>query len=183
MITGMFSSQSQVSNNNSYTMKSSVAVVLLFLVLVACKAENQECHDDSFVAEVVQKDDYDSTYAASIGADEYGMHSYVMAILKSGPNTPPTAEIRDSLFRGHMDNIQRMAEEGTLVLAGPFMDDSEYRGIYIFDVSSVDEAIKLTETDPAIQYGSLIMELKPWYGSATLKEINSLHKRAAKAKV
>jgi uncharacterized protein YciI len=67
-----------------------------------------------------------------------------------------------------MDNIRRLTDEGKLVLAGPFMDDGEVRGIYIFDVKTVEEAKKLTETDPAIQAGSLIIDLHPWYGSAAL---------------
>ena len=126
---------------------------------------------------------YDSALAQKLGADEYGMHQYVMAILKSGPNKPPSRQVSDSLFRGHMDNIQRLAEEGKLVLAGPFLADSNFRGIYIFDVKTVEEAQALTNTDPAIQYGSLVMELKPWYGSAALKEVNGLHKRVAQKEV
>jgi uncharacterized protein YciI len=74
-----------------------------------------------------------------------------------------------------MANIHRMAEEGSLVLAGPFMDDGEYRGIYIFNVSTVEEARALTETDPAIKAGRLAMELHPWFGSAALMEVNRIH--------
>lgn len=32
-----------------------------------------------------------------------------------------------------------------------------------------------TLTDPAIQAGSLTMELHPWYGSAALMALNDLH--------
>ena len=39
------------------------------------------------------------------------------------------------------------------------------------------EARALTETDPAIRAGSLVMELHPWYGSAALREVNELHKQ------
>ncbi len=49
-------------------------------------------------------------------------------------------------------------------------------GIYIFNVETVKEAKKLTETDPVIIFGSLVMELKPWYGSAALMEVNEIHK-------
>jgi hypothetical protein len=62
------------------------------------------------------------------------------------------------------------------------MDDSDIRGIYIFDVTSIEEAQKLTATDPAIKAGSLIMELRPWYGSAALMKVNEIHETiAAKA--
>lgn len=147
----------------------------------ACQREKEEC-EDAFVA-TDQSNGFDQALADSLGADEYGMHQYVMAILKSGPNAPTSPEVRDSLFRGHMDNIQRLAEEGKLVLAGPFLSDSSFRGIYIFDVKTVEEAAVLTNTDPAIRYGSLAMELKPWYGSAALKQLNTLHKRVARKEV
>ncbi len=54
------------------------------------------------------------------------------------------------------------------------------RGIYIFDVRSVEEAKKLMETDPAIKAGSLVMELHPWYGSAALPLLAPLHKKVQK---
>lgn len=44
-----------------------------------------------------------------------------------------------------MDNINRLAEEGKLVLAGLFMDGREERGIFIFDVETIEEARNLTE--------------------------------------
>ena len=73
-----------------------------------------------------------------------------------------------------------MAEAGQLVLAGPFMDTGEIRGIYIFNVRTIEEAELLTATDPAIESGRLLMELHPWYGSAALMQINTLHKKISK---
>jgi uncharacterized protein YciI len=73
-----------------------------------------------------------------------------------------------------------MAEDGKLVLAGPFYGDGEIRGIYIFDVDSIEEAKALTETDPAIKAGSLEMELIKWYGTAALMEVNKISKTIAK---
>ncbi len=123
---------------------------------------------------------YDSTLAAQLGADQYGMRRYVMAFLKKGPNRDRSKEEADSLQRAHMDNITRMAEAGKLVVAGPFFDDGEVRGIYIFAVGSLEEAEALTNTDPAIQAGSLVMELREWYGSAALMQVNEVHKRVQK---
>jgi uncharacterized protein len=73
-----------------------------------------------------------------------------------------------------------MALEGKLVLAGPFMDKQPIRGIYIFNVTTIEEAAKLTETDPAIQAGTLEMELHPWYGSAALMEVTRIHRTLEK---
>ncbi|GGQ07080.1 YciI family protein [Shewanella litoralis] len=65
-------------------------------------------------------------------------------------------------------------------MAGPFLTDGELRGIYIFDVETIEQAQQLTATDPAIKAGSLVMELVPWYGSAALMEVNAIHNTLAK---
>lgn len=119
----------------------------------------------------------DTSLIRKTGADAYGMKHFVMAFLKKGPNRNQDSATAVQLQKAHMANIERMAEEGKLVIAGPFEDDFEIRGIYIFNVSTIEEAKALTETDPAIKAGRLVMELHPWYGSAALMEVNSIHKR------
>lgn len=126
---------------------------------------------------------FDSVFAAKLGSDEYGMKQYVMAFLKRGPNRSQDSVTAANLQKAHLENIIRMANEGTLVLAGPFMDDGEVRGIYVFDVKTVEEARALTETDPAIKSGRLVMELHPWYGPAALPLITPLSKRLEKTSV
>ncbi|WP_418358785.1 YciI family protein [Shewanella basaltis] len=123
---------------------------------------------------------FDQARATKNGADEYGMKRYVMAFLKRGPNRDRPKAEADELQRLHMANIGRLAEEGKLVLAGPFLGDGDLRGIYIFDVETLEQAKQLTATDPAIKAGSLIMELVPWYGSAALMEVNGIHNTLAK---
>ena len=54
------------------------------------------------------------------------------------------------------------------------------RGIYLFDVATIEEAEALTNTDPAVKAGTLIMDLQLWYGSAALLQINDIHKRISK---
>jgi len=96
---------------------------------------------------------YNTELAEELGADDYGMRRYIMAFLKAGPNRNQDSTLAAEIQRGHQENIRRMAENGDLILAGPFLDDGEIRGIYIFNVTSIEEARKLTETDPAIQAG------------------------------
>ena len=118
---------------------------------------------------------YDEGHAEKWEADAYGMKSYVMAFLKSGPNRSGSPEERMKLQEAHMANIDRMAAAGQLVLAGPFLDNTDIRGIYIFNVADTAVAREWTATDPAIEAGSLTMELHPWYGSAALMALNDLH--------
>ncbi len=126
---------------------------------------------------------FDSTLAKKLGADDYGMHQYVVAFLKAGPNRVQDSTKAVELQKAHMKNIKRMSNEGTLVLAGPFLDGGELRGIYIFDVKTIEEAEELTKTDPAIQAGSLAMELHPWYGSAAIMQVSGVHKKISKIKL
>ena len=125
---------------------------------------------------------YDAALAAKLKADDNGMKTYVMAFLKAGPNRNRSREEAQKLQAAHRANINRLAAEGKLVLAGPFADDGALRGIYIFDVATIAEAEALTKTDPAIQAGQLEMELHPWYGSAALMTIPDLHARIEKRK-
>jgi hypothetical protein len=82
-----------------------------------------------------------------------------------------------------MTNIGQLAKEGKLALAGPFMkNDKNYRGIYIFNVSTIEEAKTLLETDPAIKSNLLVAELSLWYGSDALQETISIHEKISKSK-
>ena len=120
---------------------------------------------------------YDAALAKKLGADQYGMKKYVMAFLKSGPNRLQDSAARMQLQMAHLKNITRLANEGKLVVAGPFLDDQPIRGIFIFNVETLEEAKKLTETDPAIKAGTLIMELHPFYCSAALMEVTNIHSK------
>lgn len=127
---------------------------------------------------------YDEALAKKLGADNIGMKKYVMAFLLRGDRVSEyTPEQRQEIQAGHMTNIGKMAEMGKLVLAGPFFGNDDLRGIYIFDVQSIDEARVLTETDPAIQAGVLKMDLKEWYGSAALMMVNEIHGKIAKGSI
>jgi uncharacterized protein YciI len=114
---------------------------------------------------------YDAELAKTLGGDEYGMKKYVLVILKTGTNTTTDKAVTDSLFRGHMDNIGRLVELNKLIVAGPLgKNDLTYRGIFILNVTTFEEANELLETDPAIKEKLLTPELFNWYGSAALPE-------------
>lgn len=114
---------------------------------------------------------YDSTLAKSLGADDYGMKSYVLVILKTGSNKTADKKFIDSCFRGHLKNIGALVESGKLIVAGPIgKNDEAIRGIFILNVASFDEAKELLKSDLAIKEELLIAELYKWYGSAALSE-------------
>ncbi|TSJ45729.1 YciI family protein [Fluviicola chungangensis] len=114
---------------------------------------------------------YDKVLAEKLQGDDYGMKSYVFVALKTGTNTTTDKKYIDSCFTGHMGNIGRLVDEGKLIVAGPFgKNDLTYRGLFIFNVKTKEEAEALLKTDPAVNSGLLAYDLIPWYGSAALSE-------------
>lgn len=115
---------------------------------------------------------YDTELAGKLGGDDYGMKSYFLVILKIGTNTTSDKELIAESFRGHMDNINRLVEEGKLIVAGPLgKNENNYRGIFILDnIKSIEEAKELLKTDLAIKNKLLDYEIFNWYGSAALPE-------------
>jgi uncharacterized protein YciI len=93
------------------------------------------------------------------------MNTLYFAFLKKGPNrkeddgdTPQVQELQ----KAHLANINRLAETKKLIAAGPFGDDGNLRGIFVFRVNSLEEAQALCDTDPMIKVGRLAVELHPW---------------------
>ena len=154
----------------------------LFICLFITNGKNLIAQEakDSFV-------NTDTTFnvelAQKFGADQYGMKHYVMAFLKSGPNQITDSATLAQIQMAHLKNIQQLAKEGKLVVAGPFLDNQPIRGIFILNVPTLEEARILTGTDPAIKAGVLEMELRPWYGSAALMGVVNLHKKIEKKSV
>ena len=97
------------------------------------------------------------------------MATYVVGFLKKGPKwtAESTAETK-RIQEGHMAHLRRMGESGKLIVAGPFMDNGDLRGMFIFIVS-LEEAKAIAEGDPAVQSGRLALEFHPWWAGKGLK--------------
>lgn len=150
-------------------MKKVITVLFVFVVMVST-AQNA-------------KPVYDKDLAGKLGADEYGMKNYMFVILKTGPRDSLVKDkkLRDSLFAGHMANIGQLAKEGKLVMAGPFgKNDKSFRGLFILNVKTIEEAKELLQTDPTIKEQVFETELYPWYGSAAISEHLKVHEKISK---
>ena len=124
---------------------------------------------------------YDARMAKKLGADEYGMKSYMLVILKTGTNTTADKQTLDSLFLGHMNNIQRLSDQGKLIVAGPIRKNANnYRGIFILDVKTKEDAQQLLQDDPTISEKVLVAEYYDWYGSAALPTYMRSHAKIEK---
>lgn len=130
-----------------------------------------------------QNSNYNKSLADSLGADDYGMKSYTLVMLKTGGGNIEDKARVDSLFRGHMENIGRLAEAGELIVAGPLGKNSnDYRGIYIFDEPDKVKVAELLLTDPAIKADLLAYDIYNWYGSAALPVYLETHSKIEKIK-
>jgi len=137
-------------------MKPIYTFIMLMILSNLSWAQNQNPH-------------YDKELSDSLGADQYGMKPYILVILKTGTAKIEDKEKVSELFRGHMENINKLAEENKLIVAGPMgKNENAYRGIFILNIKTKEEAAKLVELDPAVKEGLLAVDFYEWYGSAAL---------------
>jgi uncharacterized protein YciI len=84
------------------------------------------------------------------------------------------------MFKGHFANMNRLADEGKLALAGPLDGVDGWRGLFILAVSDIEEARALVATDPVVARGEMIPEFHRYYGSAALMLVNDWHGKVEK---
>ena len=102
-------------------------------------------------------------------AGEYEMTTYQVAFLRKGPAwTPGSTPELEKLQAAHLAHIGKMAESGKLIIAGPFSDGGELRGMFIFRVDTLEEARTLAEQDPAVKAGRLVLEWHPWFAAKNI---------------
>jgi uncharacterized protein YciI len=115
------------------------------------------------------------------GSEALGAETYVLCYLKNGPKTGQgTREERQEIFRGHMSNMQTLAEQGKLVIAGPFdaPRDKTWRGIFVLTAKTADEATAITATDPGVKAGEFSTEMVVMRGSDVLHQTAELDRKA-----
>jgi uncharacterized protein YciI len=98
------------------------------------------------------------------GADPASqIKQFWLVLLKKGPVRNQDSLTAAKIQAGHMANITRLYEAGTLKVAGPFAEETLAQGLFIFDCSTKSELELLLQTDPAIKAGRLIADIHPWY--------------------
>lgn len=94
---------------------------------------------------------------------EQKIRQYWFVMLTKGTNRTQDSATAAKIQDGHMANIGRLYELGKIKVAGPFGDDGNWRGIFIFDCETKEEVESLLKTDPAISAGRLSYEIHPWW--------------------
>jgi uncharacterized protein YciI len=67
------------------------------------------------------------------------MKQYYFVMLTKGNNRTQDSITAAQIQKAHLENIGRLAKAGKIIVAGPFGDDGNWRGIFIFDAKSVEE--------------------------------------------
>lgn len=134
--------------NKHSCMKKILSAITLLLALHYCSAQN------------------DTTAKKA----EPKIKQFWMVILKTGPQDKVITDSteRSQLFAGHFGNMKRLHNEGVLKVAGPFgKNDFTWRGLFIFDCNTREEAEAYVKTDPTVKAGIFIYNIVEWWGEAT----------------
>lgn len=99
------------------------------------------------------------------GDTTYTMKRYVFMMLNSGETKSKDSTEKAKFQEKHMAHLNKLAEDGKLIVAGPFEGGGEHRGLLIFDVETVEDALKLEGEDPSVKTGRLKMEAFYWWGA------------------
>lgn len=165
--------------------KNKVKFQLLLFISIAtiscgCLVPEKTKSADADSTQVSNKE-VDNSLAIQLGEDNFGMKNYIMAYLKKGRKRwMIDSATANKLHKEHLENFKRLADEGKVINIGTFQENTDYKGIYIFNVKTIEEAQTISGTDPAIRAESLALEFHSWYGSAALLKVPEIHAKLVK---
>jgi uncharacterized protein len=136
-------------------MKNSLLPVVLIITFLAAGCNNKQS-DKAVSAEKINTDADTSVYSGE-------MKRYWLVLLKKGENINQDSVAAAKIQERHLANINRLAKEGKLVMAGPMGIDGDLRGILILNCKDSAEVEAIVRTDTAVITGRLKMEYYPWW--------------------
>ena len=158
--------------------------ILLAITIIACKGhehehENEHMHEHDkqlqenehkksiaqLKEELTEKGFQIFDYIDEKTKDTIIMQQYFVAFLKKGPNRDRSEEESAKLQEQHMAHLGRMYDLGYADISGPFGDDGDIRGLTIYNVPTLKMADSLANLDPAVQAGSLVIKVHPWWAA------------------
>ncbi|MEZ5017755.1 MAG: YciI family protein [Flavipsychrobacter sp.] len=130
-------------------------IFLLSITILSCNSESSDS----------TRNNQEALAANEFKDGEYTMKQYYFVMLKKGENRDENIDtaIVNELQRKHLANIDRLADEGKIIVAGPFGDDGDWRGIFIFNCDKQEEVEGLLNTDPMVAAKWLSYEIHPWW--------------------
>lgn len=113
-----------------------------------------------------------SLFAACGGPPAPAPLACTLVLLKTGA-AKPSQEESAKVFAGHFANMQRLAREGHLLVAGPYgkeKSDPALRGLFVLATGDRAQAKAWAETDPGFQAGVFALEYRDFTTGAPLRE-------------
>jgi uncharacterized protein len=121
--------------------------------------------------------------AAAEPAQSVAMKEFVLGLLYKGENWKPAVTDEARQLQGaHRANIDRLVREGSMAVAGPVDSTDELRGVFIFNVDTVEKAQALVASDPAVKAGQLRFKLYVWYGPVAVANATNASRQAPGSK-
>jgi uncharacterized protein YciI len=93
------------------------------------------------------------------------LEPYTFVLLRRGPRAFEFGEEElEELQAGHLAFLDRMREEGHLLLAGPFVDqdDETKRGLCIYRTGMEETRRLIADGDPSVRAGRMAVEVMTW---------------------
>ena len=104
---------------------------------------------------------YDLQSDSTVYTEE--MKRFWLVELRKGPNRNQDSASRVKIQTAHISNIERLAKEGKIIMAGPIGVEDDLQGIFLMNCSDSTEVEKFVQTDTAVITGRLIMKYYPWW--------------------
>jgi uncharacterized protein YciI len=104
---------------------------------------------------------------------------YVFVFIKTAPATDLSPEAQREAFAGHFSNMQRLADAGELLIAGPLGEpksDPDHRGLFVIDETTLAGGMAHAETDPTTKLGVFVLEGHLFTTDGRLVELLRLEK-------
>jgi uncharacterized protein YciI len=117
--------------------------------------------------------------AACAGSATHDLREYTWIWILTGPRDEQVlGEERSAAFAGHFANMERLALEGRLLIAGPMLEpraSDDQRGIFVLNTPDPSEGIEIASADPAVQAGIFKLMSESFLTSAPIAEIFPRH--------
>ena len=132
--------------------------LLTFTISLAISCSNEQ---PAATVSTTQPGKYDVSSDTTVTAGE--MKRYWLVLLQKGPKRNQDSISAEKIQAAHMANINRLAQEGKLVMAGPIGVEDDLRGIFLMNCADSSEVENFVKTDSAVITGRLVMKYYPWW--------------------
>jgi uncharacterized protein YciI len=100
--------------------------------------------------------------AFHLPSSPHSTEQFVFGVYTRGPDRSQPPEEAEKIQAAHLAYQAELHKAGKLVVAGPFMEDADWRGVVIYRVPSIEDAKTLAAADPAVKAGRLVLVAWPW---------------------